>query len=125
MTARYFGLVPAAGHSARMGEPKLLMPVASKPLIAHTLAAWQQSRVDRIIAVVRPGDDALAAAVMNRSKAQGPKSKVELVVPDVPPPDMKASLQAALRHIERQHTPNTSDAFLVAPADMPRLSTAI
>src|SRR5207249_3730723 len=42
-----------------------------------------------------------------------------------PPPDMKASLQAALKHIERQHAPNRSDAFLVAPADMPRLSTAI
>ena len=38
---------------------------------------------------------------------------------------MKASLQAALRHIDANFAPAASDAFLVAPADMPRLSAAI
>src|SRR5437667_12426851 len=102
MTQRYFALVPAAGHSARMGEPKRLMPVAGQPLILHTLAAWQRSRVDQVVVVVRPGDDDLTAAVINQSRVQGPRSNVEIVVPDLPPPDMKASLQAALKHIERQ-----------------------
>jgi CTP:molybdopterin cytidylyltransferase MocA len=38
---------------------------------------------------------------------------------------MKISIQVALRQIERAHQPSDEDAFLVAPADMPRLSTAI
>lgn len=110
-----------------MGEPKLLLPVAGRPLIVHTLGAWLGSRVDQIVVVVRPGDHNLTA-VLDRaaeSKVQGPKSKVDLVIPDVAPPDMKASVQAALRHIEGRNAPTVEDAFLLAPADMPGLSAAI
>jgi molybdenum cofactor cytidylyltransferase len=91
--------------------------MAGQPLVCHTIAAWQRSRVQRIVVVVRPGDQELLSTI--------DKSNVDLVIPSVPPPDMKASLQAALRHIERQYQPTADDAFLVAPADMPRLSTAI
>src|SRR5438067_7475125 len=121
MTARYFALVPAAGVSARMGEPKLLLALAGRPLILHTIDAWQRSRVNRIVVVVRPDDAALADVVRTVSQP----AVVDIVIPDVPPPDMKASLQAALKHIERQYAPTAADAFLVAPADMPRLSTLI
>jgi len=114
---RTFALIPAAGYSTRMGQPKMLMPVGGRPLIRHTIEAWQQSRVDRVIVVVRPGDEALAEVVRGLG--------VELVVPGTPPPDMKVSLQAALLHIETNFAPRASDAFLVAPADMPRLSAAV
>ncbi len=107
-----------------MGEPKLLLPVEGEPLIVRTLAAWERSRVDRIVVVVRPGDEQLAAAA-KQFKVQSSKPKVEIVTPDVAPPDMKASVQVALRHIGREYAPSGGDAFLVAPADMPRLSTAI
>jgi molybdenum cofactor cytidylyltransferase len=119
VTSHYFALVPAAGHSSRMGQPKLLMPLAGQPLIAHTLAAWGRSDVDRIAVVVRPDDVALANVV--RSVA----SKVDVVIPSQPPHDMKVSLQMALKHFEDGHAPTADDAFLVAPADMPRLSPAI
>lgn len=119
--ARSFAIVPAAGKSARMGQPKLLMPLGGgQPLIAYPLAAWHRGGVDRIVVVMRADDMALQAAV--RSLAA---PSVELVLPDVPPPDMKASIQAALRHIERQHAPTTADCFLVAPADLPQLSSAV
>jgi molybdenum cofactor cytidylyltransferase len=117
MMRRCFALIPAAGHSQRMGRAKLLLPLAGRPIILHTIAAWQQSRVDRVVVVVRSGDHALADAVK--------PANIEVVIPESPPPDMKASLQAALRHIERQYSPTSDDAFLVAPADMPRLSPAI
>jgi molybdenum cofactor cytidylyltransferase len=48
-----------------------------------------------------------------------------MVLPDRPPPDMKWSIQAALRHIELEYQPTEKDAFLVAPADMPVLSVPI
>lgn len=117
MTCRYFALVPAAGISSRMGQPKLLLPLHSKPLIGHTLAAWQSSRVNKIVVVVRGDDDELARCVQNAG--------AELVRPALPPPDMKASLQAALRHIAQVDSPTDADAFLVAPADMPLLVPAI
>jgi len=124
MSAQFFALVPAAGSSSRMGRPKLLLPVSGRPLIEHTLMAWQRSRVDRIVVVVRPGDQPLVEAV-NRFKLQSSTFKVEVVVPEVAPVDMKASVQAALRYIQNQYQPTDTDAFLVAPADMPRLSSPI
>jgi molybdenum cofactor cytidylyltransferase len=136
MGSRYFAAVPAAGYSVRMGRAKLLLPLSGRPLILHTIEAWQRSGVDRVVVVVRPGDAALAEVVrtagVSSSKFQvGEReniavcSSVDLVVPQSPPGDMKASVQAALLHIEGQYDPTVDDAFLVAPADMPRLSARI
>jgi molybdenum cofactor cytidylyltransferase len=134
MTRRYFSIVPAAGQSVRMGQAKLLLPLAGQPLIAHTIGAWLRSGVDRILVVVRSDDRALSEVVQLAigSTAQGPKSKVavegsrlELVVPESPPVDMKASVQAALAHVENRYSPAREDAFLIAPADIPRLSPTI
>lgn len=105
-----------------MGQPKLLMPLAGQPLIAHTLAAWQRSRVDQIFVVVRPGDKLLLETL---NAFQTADARLHIVVPETAPPDMKASVQAALRDIETHLSPTASDVFLVAPADMPRLSTPI
>jgi molybdenum cofactor cytidylyltransferase len=110
-----------------MGAPKLLLPLGGEPLIARTLAAWERSRMDRIIVVVHPSDQALINFLVpeHQPKIQNPKPKIELVIPEVPPADMKASVQAALRHIQQRYAPSEADAFLVAPADIPRLSCAI
>lgn len=123
MASRYFALIPAAGHSSRMGRPKLLLPLFGKPLVQHTIEAWRRSRVDRTVVVARPGDE-LLLATLRLFETAWPDS-VDIVIPPIPPPDMKASLQAALTHIERVHDPSVDDAFLVAPADMPHLSMAI
>ena len=104
-----------------MGRPKLLLPLGGRPLIVHTVQAWERSRVDRIVVVVRPGDDAALRELVSRFCG----TRVDLAVPATPPPDMKASIQAALKHIEVRFAPSTDDGFLVAPADMPRLSAAI
>jgi molybdenum cofactor cytidylyltransferase len=117
MGGRYFAVIPAAGHSVRMGRPKLLLPYLGQPLIKHVLAAWSASRVNDVVVVVRPDDFELADAV--RSCGYEP------VVPTVAPPDMRASVEVALRQIEMHKAPQPSDAVLVAPADMPRLSALL
>jgi molybdenum cofactor cytidylyltransferase len=117
VTPRYFAILPAAGHSTRMGAPKLLLPLGGEPLIAATIRAWRQSRVDHVLVVVRCDD----AEVQNACRQAG----ATIVSPDIAPPDMKASIQAALRHIEHGLNPSADDAFLVAPADIPRLGPAI
>lgn len=123
MVKRCFALVPAAGVSRRMGRAKLLLPVAGRALVLHTIEAWLRSEVERVIVVVRPGDEGLLA-VLREAEADW-HGKVEIVVPESAPPDMKVSLKAAVGHIERSYQPGLGNAFLVAPADMPGLSTAI
>lgn len=48
-------IIVAAGHSTRMGRDKLFLPIADRPLVAHT---WQRfdhaPAIDELILVVRP-----------------------------------------------------------------------
>lgn len=113
---RYFAIIPAAGESRRMGSPKLLLPLAGKPLISHAIAAWRSAGLAPFV-VVRRTDDTLADVC----RADG----AIVLQPDCDPPEMKHSVRFALEHIVRTSHPNDQDAWLLAPADMPRLSPAI
>ena len=54
MSARVSAVVVAAGRSTRMKVPKMLLPLDGKPVIVHTLAAFQDSAViDDIVLVTR------------------------------------------------------------------------
>ena len=57
---RSFAIVPAAGQSTRMGAPKLRLPWRGKTIIEHTIGAWLQGGVDRVLVVVRADDRELA-----------------------------------------------------------------
>lgn len=113
---RSFAIVPAAGRSVRMGRPKLLLPWGEWTVIEQVLAAWLGSRVTRTLVVVRADDVRLAEVCRNCGAA--------VVTADPPPPDMKASVRCALEHIAGHWQPAPHDAWLVAPADLPRLATA-
>lgn len=113
MTWRSFAIVPAAGRSVRMGQPKLLLPWGETTLVEHVLAAWQQSQVTSTIVVVHPDDHALADVCR--------RAQVEVLVADYPPPDMKASVALGLRQIAERYKPTATDVWLVAPADLPLL----
>lgn len=69
--SRCFALIPAAGSGSRMGaaRPKQYAPLAGRPLIAHTLAAFlAEPRVEKIFVVIAPDDmlwDTHAAALQD------------------------------------------------------------
>jgi molybdenum cofactor cytidylyltransferase len=111
-----FAIIPAAGRSRRMGRPKLLLPWGDATVIEHVLATWRASSVDRVVVVVDPRDEPLA-----RLCAQ---CGVQVVVPEVPPAEMKDSVLLGLAWAETQN-PAGDDAFLVAPADMPGLAGGV
>jgi molybdenum cofactor cytidylyltransferase len=111
-----FAVIPAAGRSSRMGQPKLLLPWGGTTVIEHVLAAWRASRVDHVVVVVDPRDEALA-----RLCAQ---CGVQVVVPQNPPAEMKDSVRLGLDWAKSCH-PQSGDAFLVAPADMPALTVEL
>jgi molybdenum cofactor cytidylyltransferase len=112
-----FAIVPAAGRSQRMGRPKLLLPWRDATVIEATLAAWQAGSVTKTIVVVHPEDMELAELCRGHS--------ADVVVADVPPPDMKASVLLGLQFVRQQLRPDKDDVWLVAPADMPTLSSAV
>jgi molybdenum cofactor cytidylyltransferase len=114
-----FALVPAAGHSIRMGTAhKLLLPWNESTVIDQLLNAWTASRATRIIVIVRHADVAMQNACR---KWAG----VDLVVPDDDPQDMRSSIQLGLEHIAEHLGPREFDRWMVAPADLPTLQTQL
>lgn len=119
---RWFAVVPAAGRSVRMGRPKLLLPWtdadgSQQTILGRVLATWRSMGPAAVVLVAHP-DDADVAAV-------GREAGAEVVRPAVPPPDMKASIVAALEHLELHHHPAPADVWLTAPADLPQLSASV
>ncbi len=111
--ARVFGVLPAAGRSRRMGQPKLLLPAGSGTVIERVLETWRAC-MPVVVVVVHPQDGALAE-VCRRCGAH-------VVVAQPPPPDMRASVCCALDELRRVYMPHVEDGWLLAPADMAGLS---
>ncbi len=112
-----FAVIPAAGRSQRMGRPKLLLPWGTSTVIERVLAAWRASRVDQIVVVVHPADAQLAELAR--------KHDATVVQPNDPPEQMKTSIRLGLAEIARRFSPQETDAWLLAPADMPELSPEV
>jgi molybdenum cofactor cytidylyltransferase len=114
---RSFAIVPAAGASARMGAPKLLLPWRGRSIIEHVLAAWEKSAITRTVVVARREDEGL----LERCRA----FDVDVVTPRDNPLDMRASVQLSLSHIANRYAPAPDDLWLLAPADLPGLSPQV
>lgn len=114
---RCFAVVPAAGHSRRMGRHKLLLPWGDSTVIEQVLSAWRFSGVERIAVIVRPGDAALQSCCQ--------LAGVEVVVPHTDPVEMKDSVRLGLQWLRTRCAPRRTDAWLLAPADMPQLTPAL
>lgn len=110
---RLFAVIPAAGHSRRMGQPKLLLPLGGTTVIERVLAVLDHPAIAARCVVVRAGDAPLTEAVR---RAGG------LVLhPPVDPPDMRASVRFALETIQRDFSPREDEGWLLVPADHPVL----
>lgn len=113
---RSFAIVPACGESRRMGTDKLWLPWDGRTILETVLAAWVRSPVDKIVLVTgRRQASRIAECTLDE--------RLELVLVDQPTADMKATVQLGLRHIADTFAPGEDDAWLLAPADMPTLSS--
>ena len=64
LSPRFFALIPCAGTGSRAGTggPKQYWPVAGRPMVTHTLAAFSAvPRISRCVVAVAPGDTVLQA----------------------------------------------------------------
>jgi CTP:molybdopterin cytidylyltransferase MocA len=124
-----------------MGQAKLLLPWGQATVIECVLARWCASQVERIVVVARRGDEPLHDRIrqaQRRSDALAsppppfdprslpdPTPRIELVLPASDPPDMKDSVRVALSHLREVAQARPDDVWLMAPADMPDLSSRV
>lgn len=112
-----YALIPAAGHSSRMGRPKLALPLAGRTVLEHLVGAVRHAGVDPILVVVGPhvpqlvplAEAAGASALLLPSETSG----------------MRATVQAGLGWLEKQFRPRAEDFWLLVPADHPTLEPPV
>jgi len=111
-----FAVIPAAGLSRRMGCSKLVLPLAGRMVIHRLLSALQAVAVDTVVIVLRRSDEELKAALAD--------SHVQVVQPEIDPPDMRSSVEAGLAMLQNLN-PNDEDGWLLIPADHPVLDIEV
>lgn len=114
---RLFAIIPAAGHSRRMGRAKLLLPLGSGTVIGRLLSVLKRPEISDTLVVLRAADEPLRAAVV----AGGARP----IQPEVDPPDMRQSVAAALTDLAHTDRPEDDDGWLLVPADHPLLDPRV
>lgn len=107
-------ILPAAGHSRRMGRPKLALPLAGRTVLEHVVTVLRAGGVERVVVVLGPHVADLAPV----ATACG----AEVVLLPEPTADMRATVEHGLAHLEATRPP---DAWFLVPADHPTLAKEI
>lgn len=104
-------IILAAGRATRMGEPKVLLPLGNRTLLAHVIAAARSSKCDAVLVVAgsRAGD------VRREAEARGAR------VVDNPryAEGMATSMAAGIAAL-----PPDCEAAVVLLGDQPRIGAA-
>jgi len=119
MTPPLLAIIPAAGQSRRMGQPKLLLDLAGQSVIARVIHALQQAGISRCLVVVRSSDEPLARAAT--------LAGAEVVIPPTDPDDMRQSVEWALKSLrnESRNSVAPCEGWVLVPADHPTLSSQL
>lgn len=112
-----FALIPAAGHSRRMGTPKLDLPLGDCTVLERLIRTVRQAGLSPILVVLAPHVASLELIVQ---EAGG-----EALILDSATPEMRATIEAGLDWIERRFSPQPADHWLLCPADHPVLDPAV
>lgn len=107
---RIVGILLAAGEGSRFGGGKLLAKLGDGTPVGVRSARHLRAALDAVVAVVKPGDDALADML----RAEG--VRVEVC------PDAGLGMGQSLAHAVRASA--DADGWIVALADMPLIDVA-
>ncbi len=108
-------IVAAAGRSVRMGQPKMLLPIDGRTLIAHVVAALRDGGVERVVVVAPPPDSDEGPAVARAAEGAG----AFVVAPGERPAEMRDSIEIGLGAAA---TPEPPDRVLLSPGDAPGIT---
>jgi molybdenum cofactor cytidylyltransferase len=110
-------IVPAAGASRRMGQPKLLLRFEGQPLIGRVVSALKDGGADPVIAVCPPADVPEGPPVAEAAQQAG----ATVITPRARPLEMRQSVELALHKLGD----DPPDAFVLTPADSPGITARI
>jgi molybdenum cofactor cytidylyltransferase len=110
-----FAVIPAAGHSTRMGRPKLALPLGGRTVLERVIDSLRDAGVE-VLVVLGPH----VADLAQRALAAGAQV---LNLPE-PTPQMRVTVEAGLAFLEDSH-PNPDEPWLLVPADHPVLDAAL
>jgi molybdenum cofactor cytidylyltransferase len=108
---RTFGLIPAAGKSSRMGQPKLMLPLAGQSILEHVVSSVRAGGVAEVLVIVAPGDRTL------RETAERSGAHVLQLAEDTA--HMRQTCQRGLDWLEARFHPRADEGWLLLPADHP------
>ncbi len=104
-------VIPAAGHSRRMGQPKLLMEFGGETLIERLLRQLNRPEIASISVLIRANDQALQEKVIMHG--------AEVIVPEHDPEEMRVSVELLVEHLRESKSLAEDDGWLLIPADHP------
>jgi molybdenum cofactor cytidylyltransferase len=113
----HFALLPAGGHSQRMGRPKLLLPLGGRTVLEHAVSAMREAGVDRVLAI--------AAAHLPELVEVAERAGASAVTLPGPTPDMRATVQFGLDWVADHWRPADGDGWFLVPADHPLVTPAV
>jgi molybdenum cofactor cytidylyltransferase len=108
-------VVPAAGKSERMGQPKLLLKLDGQTLLARVVSALRAGGVRRVIVVTPPAEKPESAALAAAAEQAG----AEIIVPPTQPAEMRTSVELAIERLARDLPPRH---IVLTPADSPGIT---
>jgi molybdenum cofactor cytidylyltransferase len=114
---RTFALVPAAGKSQRMGQPKLLLPLAGRSVLQRVVDVCREADLETILVVVAPKSPELARQAEDAGAAVLQLGKET--------PDMRATVLEGLAWLESSCRPAAQDSWLLVPADHPMVNSRV
>jgi molybdenum cofactor cytidylyltransferase len=103
-------VVLAAGSSTRMGSPKLLLPLAGKPIVQHVIDTALGSAVGEVVVVLGPDPDTVRTALR-------PDERVRFAVNERSTEGQSTSLRTGLDAVG-----SDAEAAIILLADQPSVS---
>jgi molybdenum cofactor cytidylyltransferase len=110
-------VIPAAGHSTRMGRPKLSLPLGDQTVLERVVSALKEGGVEHVVVVIGPHVSELEAL----AEAAG----ADVCPLFEPTADMRATVEHGLHWLETCYSPRVSDAFLLTPGDYPAFNAGV
>jgi molybdenum cofactor cytidylyltransferase len=109
-------LIPAAGHSTRMGRPKLALPLGERTVLERVIDALKQAGTEVLVV--------LGPHVVELAEPARVAGAMVLELP-APTPHMRATVEAGLAHLNSRFHPGAEEPWLLAPADHPTLDAEL
>ena len=106
-----FAIIPAAGHSTRMGRAKLSLPLGDRTVLEHVVTALRDGGVDRILVVIGQH----VPELVRLAESAG----AEVCLLSESTPDMRTTVERGLRWFEDRYHPRPNDWWVLAPGDHP------